>query len=56
MKPKITVLTDFQWLMLDDDNQNELPFPVDHSEHLSLHCPSRNQSETYPHQPQHLAA
>jgi len=54
MKPQKAVLTDFQWLLIDCDS-NEIPPQEFNSEPLSLDY-QRNQPETYPHQPQNLAA
>ncbi len=46
MSPKITVLSEFDWLMLADNDQNQIPHQELNSEPLSLHCPARNQPET----------
>ena len=49
------VLTDFQWLMLDD-SPNEIPSQVLDSMPLSQHYPPENQPETLPARPYPLAA
>lgn len=56
MPPKLTVLSEFDWLMLADNDPNEVSQKILNSEPLSLHCPARNQPETTAHQPQNLAA
>lgn len=45
MKPQNTILTDFQWLMLDDRFQNEVPQEL-YTEPLSLHYSAVHQPET----------
>ncbi len=46
MNPQITVLTDFQWLMLSDIDSNEIPNQVLNSEPFSLNYQTiANQSE-----------
>ncbi len=52
----ITNLTDFDWLMLADNDLNEISLEILNSEPLSLHCPARNNPETTAHHPQNLAA
>ena len=46
MNPQITVLSDFQWLMLNDADSNQIPSKVLNSEPLSFNLPTiANQSE-----------
>ena len=48
MNPQITVLSDFQWLMLSDTDSNQIPNQVLNSEPLSFNIPTiANQSEVY---------
>lgn len=55
MKPNVTYLSDYAWLMLDDGYLNELPLNVLHSEPLSLHLPTINQNtKTLPTRFNHL--
>ncbi len=47
MKPQNTILSDFQWLMLDDRVPTSVP-PELYSEPLSAHYSTVNHSETLP--------
>ena len=55
MNPIKPVLSDFQWLMLDEC-QNEIPQQVLNSKPLSQYYPPKNQPETFSAQAYPLAA
>lgn len=56
MRPQTTVLQDFHWLMLDDNNHDDVPQQVQHSEPLSWHVKSMHPSDHMPARFHHQVA